>query len=155
MKNSEARRDELESLFKEVNELEEGVWSEDDYEVFPKAELAEVKAQIKALGGELKEINRDIKNKEKQVKALKKAGESFKAVEKEIVPLTPKVDELTNRIAEQGKRIARHAELYAELKACKKIIKEIKDKKDKLVEEARKKSMKLKPKDLLNKRQWK
>jgi len=30
LKDNEARRDELETLFKEVNELEEGVWSEDD-----------------------------------------------------------------------------------------------------------------------------
>jgi type I restriction enzyme M protein len=139
MKDNEARRDELEALFKEVNELEEGAWSEDDYEVYPKAELAEVKAQIKTLGGELKEIERDIKNKEKQVKALKNAGESFKTVEKEIAELQPKADELTARIAEQEKRIARNAELDAELKACKKIIKEIKEKKEKLVEEARNK----------------
>jgi len=139
MKDSEARRDELEALFKEVNELEEGVWSEDDYEVYPKAELAEVKAQIKSLGGELKEIDRDIKNKEKQVKALKNAGESFKAVEKEIAELRPKAEVFTERIAEQEKRIARHAELDAELKACKKVIKEIRERKEKLVEEARNK----------------
>ena len=139
MQDNEARRDELEALFKEVNELEEGAWSEDDYEVYPKAELAEVKAHIKTLGGELKEIDRDIKNKEKQVKALKKAGESFKAVEKEIAALSPKAAELSERIAEQEKRIARHAELDAELKACKKIIKEIKERKEKLVEEARNK----------------
>lgn len=111
----------LESLFKEVNEMEEGVWSEDDYEVFPKEELAEVKAGIKTLNGELKELERDIKNKEKQIKALKKAGEPYLLVEKEIVAFTPKVDELTVRIIEEEKRIACHAELDAELKTCKKI----------------------------------
>ena len=63
MNDNEARRDELDALFKEVNELEEGAWSEEDYEVYPKAELAEVKAQIKSLGGELKEIERIIKKK--------------------------------------------------------------------------------------------
>ncbi len=46
---------------------------------------------------------------------------------------------LSDRIAEQEKRIARHAEQEAELKACKKIIKEIKERKEKLVEEARNK----------------
>ena len=46
---------------------------------------------------------------------------------------------LSDRIAEQEKRIARHAELEAELKICKKIIKEIKERKEKLVEEARNK----------------
>jgi type I restriction enzyme M protein len=137
LRDNESRRDELEALFKEVNDLEEGAWSEEDYEVFPKAELAEVKADIKTLGGELKEIQRDIKNKEKQVKALKKAGEPFFEVEKEISALAPKAKELTARISEQEARIARHAELETELKSCKKIIKEIKDKKVKLVEEAR------------------
>jgi type I restriction enzyme M protein len=46
---------------------------------------------------------------------------------------------LSDRIAEQEKRIARHADLEAELKICKKIIKEIKERKEKLVEEARNK----------------
>lgn len=139
LRDNESRRDELEALFKEVNELEEGSWSEDDYEVFPKTELAEVKAGIKTLGGELKEIERDIKNKEKQVKALKKAGEPCRAVEKEIDALVPKAKELSDRIADEEKRIVRHVELDAELKVCKKIIKEIKEKKEKLVEEARQK----------------
>ena len=139
LRDNEARRDELDALFKEVNELEEGAWSEEDYEVFPKDELAEVKAGIKTLGGERKELERDIKNKEKQVKALKKADEPYKAVENEIVSLKIEVEELTARIAEEEKRIVRHAELDAELKVCKKIIKEIKEKKEKLVEEARKK----------------
>ena len=43
---------------------------------------------------------------------------------------------LSDRIAEQEKRIAHHTEREAELKACKKIIKEIKERKEKLVEEA-------------------
>lgn len=137
--DNEARRDELEDLFKEVNELKEGSWSEEDCEVFPKEELAEVKVGIKTLGGELKEIKRNIKNREKQVNALKKAGESYKAVENEIALLIPKVTELNTRIAEEEKRIAHHTELEAELKVCKKIVKEIKEKKEKLVEEARKK----------------
>ena len=139
MNDNEARRDELDALFKEVNELEEGAWSEEDYDVYPKAELAEVKAQIKSLGGELKEIERAIKNKRQQVKALKHAGESFQSIENEITALTLQADALTARIAEQEKRIARHAEREAELKACKKIIKEIKERKEKLVEEARNK----------------
>jgi len=135
LRDNEARRDELDALFKEVNELEEGVWSEDDYEVFPKEELAEVKAGIKILGGELKEIEREIKNNQKRIKALKKAGEPYKAIENEIDMFTPKIDTLKNRIIEEEKRIARHAELEAELKACKKIVKEIKEKKVKVVEE--------------------
>jgi len=70
------RKAQLEKRDVNGSELEEGAWSEDDYEVYPKAELAE-----------------------------------------------------------EEKRIARHAEL----KTCRKIIKEIKERKEKLVEEARKK----------------
>ena len=82
----------------------EGAWSEEDYDVYPKAELAEVRAQIKSLGGEMKEIERAIKNKRQQVKALKHAGESFQSIENEIAALTPKTEALTDRIAEQEKR---------------------------------------------------
>ena len=137
LRDNEARRDELDALFKEVNELDEGAWSEEDYEVLPKEELANAKASIKALGGELKELENQIKNDERRVKALKKASESPKAIEKEIATIEPRVDELRSRIAEEEKRIERHAELDAELKSCKKIIKEIKERKELLVEEAR------------------
>lgn len=149
LRENEARRDELEALFKEVNELEEGAWSEDDYEVFPRDVLAEVKAGIRTLGGELKEIVRDTRNKEKQIKALKKAGEPSKTVEEEIARLLPRVQALTERIAAEEKRIARHAELDTELKACKKIIKEIKEKKEMLVEDARKKIDEVEAKTLI------
>lgn len=91
------------------------------------------------MGGERKEIERDIKNKEKQIKALKRAGESYIKVEAEIAELSPEAEALTERIAEEEKRIARHAELDAELKVCKKIIKEIKEKKEMLVDKARRK----------------
>jgi type I restriction enzyme M protein len=137
LRNNEVRRDEVDALFKEVNDLEEGAWNEEDYEAWPKNELAEVKTGIKVLGGELKEIEREIKNGQKRIRALKKAGESYKAIEDEIDAFTPKVDTLNKRIAQEEKRIARHGELEAELKACKKIIKEIKEKKEILVEEAR------------------
>ena len=139
LRDNEARRDEIDSLFKEVNDLEEGSWSEEDYEVWPKEDLAEVKATIKSIGGELKEVNRDLKNKRRQEKALSKAKESTKAVEKEIERLEVAAKDLESRISIEEKKIARHTELDAELKQCKKVIKEIKERKDKLVEEARKK----------------
>ena len=136
---NETRRDELEAQFKEVNELEEGVWTEEDYEIFPRNELSEVRATLKNLGGELKEIERDIKNKEKQIKARAKAGEPTKSMEDEIAGLTVRAAQLKESIAAEEKRITRHWELENELKQCRKIVKEIKDRKEKLVEEARKK----------------
>ncbi|MCK9335176.1 MAG: type I restriction-modification system subunit M [Candidatus Cloacimonetes bacterium] len=133
----EARRDELEALFAEVNELDEGTWSEDDYEVFPKDELSQVKAAIKAMGGELKELSKDIKNKEKQIKALKKSGESSLDIQMQIDAQLPQEKQLIARIEDQDKRIAKHQELDKELKENRKKIKEIKDLKEQLVEQAR------------------
>ena len=90
LRDNELRRDELDALFKEVNELEEGAWSEEDYEVFPKEELDRVKAALKTLGAERKETDREVKNKQKQVKALQKAKEPFAIVRRQLCqPTTP------------------------------------------------------------------
>jgi len=134
-----AKRDELEALFNEVNELEDGAWSEEEYEVFPKEELAEVKATIKSLGAELKELSKDIKNKTKQIKALKKSGEAYIEMERALESLQKHESELKKRIEEQEARIARHLEMEKELKESRKKIKEIKDLKEQLVEQARSK----------------
>lgn len=137
LRDNEARRDELEALFKEVNELEEGAWSEEDYEVWPKDELAELKGKIKNFGGELREIERDIKNTEKRIKALNKDKEDSSSLEKEILTLQVKQKELTLQIEAEEMRITRHGELEAELKDCRGIIKDIKVRKAMLVDEAR------------------
>jgi len=134
-----AKRDELEALFNEVNDLEEGAWSEEEYEVFPKEELAEVKAMIKNSGAELKELSKDIKNKTKQVKALKKSGEAYIEIERTLESLQKHEMELKKRIAEQEARIAKHLETEKDLKDNRKKIKEIKDLRELLVEQARSK----------------
>lgn len=139
LQECEARRDELEALFTEVNELEEGSWNEEDYDVFPKVELAEVKAVIKSLGGELKEITKEIRNKSKQVKALRKSRETYSHVESEIAELAAKEAKLAVQITGQEKRLERHSELETELKEKRKKIKEIRDNKELLVEQARSK----------------
>lgn len=132
-----ARRDELEALFAEVNELEEDAWTEEEYELFPKDELAAVRAKIKELGVELREIKKDIRNKTKQIKALKKSGEAYADLELDVERCVSKVSDLDTRIAEQEKRIARHLEMEKELKDSRKIIKEIKDRRELLVDKAR------------------
>jgi type I restriction enzyme M protein len=137
LRQNESRRDELEALFKEVNEMEEGVWSEEEYEVWPKDELAEVKQTIKSLGGELKEAQRELKIQEKRLKATQKTFLSIAGIRVEIDGLVFQVQKLTDDIERETKRIERHGELEAELKQCRKKIKEIKDHKEKLVEEAR------------------
>jgi len=144
-----AKRDELESLFNEVNDLEEGVWNEEEYEVFPKEELSEVKATIKNLGAELKELSKDIKNKAKQIKALKKSGEAYSEIERVLESLQKPEMELKKRIAEQEARIARHLEMEKELKESRKKIKEIKELKEQLVEQARSKISEAEAKELI------
>jgi type I restriction enzyme M protein len=47
LRSNEARKEELEAMFAEVNELEEGVWTEEDYEVWQKDELKEHKEALK------------------------------------------------------------------------------------------------------------
>lgn len=134
LRANEARKEELEAMFAEVNELEEGVWTEEDYEVWQKDELKEHKEAIKALKGERKEADREYKNLLKRIKAgaldsekLKVESEKFKA----------EIDQFDEQINAFENRIAKHTALEEELKQCKKIIKEIKDKKQNSVEQAR------------------
>jgi len=126
LRENEARRDELEALFKEVNELEEGSWSEEDYEVWPKVELAEAKEEIKTLGGELKETIKELKNRERQLKAQRAAVEPTTETEAEIMRLEALQKSLEEQVLTAEARIVKHGELDAELKVCKKKIKEIK-----------------------------
>ncbi|RYF97480.1 MAG: hypothetical protein EOO02_20775, partial [Chitinophagaceae bacterium] len=51
LRANEARREELEATFTEVNELEEEVWQEDDFAVWPAKELKVHKEALKALKG--------------------------------------------------------------------------------------------------------
>lgn len=134
LKENEARRDELQAKFDEVNELEDDVWNEEDYEVWRSKELKEHKDSIKELKGERKETDKEYKLLLKRIKAgavdsaqLKVESEKLKA---EIERLDAQIEELENRMA-------KHTELEEELKTCKKKIKEIKDRKQALVDQAR------------------
>jgi type I restriction enzyme M protein len=144
LRSNEARKEELEAMFAEVNELEEGVWTEEDYEVWQKDELKEHKEGIKALKGERKEADREFKNIKKRITANEKALKQNPSLAAEIETLKTEAENYTNEItrldaliAADEERIAKHTALEEELKQCKKIIKEIKDKKQILVEQAR------------------
>ncbi len=144
LRSNEARKEELEAMFAEVNELEEGVWTEEDYEVWQKDELKEHKEAIKALKGERKEADREFKNIKKRITANEKALKQNPALVAEIEMLKTEAEKYNNEltrldalIAADEERIAKHTALEDELKQCKKVIKEIKDKKQNLVEQAR------------------
>jgi len=134
LRSNETRKEELEAMFAEVNELEEGVWTEEDYEVWQKDELKEHKEAIKVLKGERKEADREHKNLLKRIKAGATDSEQLKVESEKFKAQIEQLDEQINLFEE---RIAKHTALEEELKQCKKIIKEIKDKKQNLVEQAR------------------
>lgn len=144
LRSNEARKEELEALFAEVNELEEGVWTEEDYEVWQKDELKEHKEGIKVLKAERKEAEGAFKNIKKRITANEKALKQNPALASEIETLKTEAEKYTNELTQlddlitaDENRIAKHTALEEELKQCKKVIKEIKDKKQSLVEQAR------------------
>jgi len=144
LKDNEARRDELQAKFDEVNELEDDVWNEEDYEVWRSKELKEQKDSIKELKGERKEADKEYKLLLKRIKAnekLKVKSEELKVeieqLKTEAEKLLAELQQLDARIEAEESRIARHNELEEELKLCKRKIKEIKDRKQQLVDQAR------------------
>lgn len=144
LKDNEARRDELQAKFDEVNELEDDVWNEEDYEVWRSKELKEHKDGIKALKGERKEADKEYKNLQKRIKANEKAlktqpdlVDEVAALKTEAAKYLAEVERYDVMIEADENRIAKHTELEEELKTCKKKIKEIKDRKQALVDQAR------------------
>ncbi len=141
LRDNVARKEELDALFAEANELEEGVWSQEDYQVWPKDELKEHKDGIKVLKGQLKELTKEISNLNKRIVAYKKAKQENSAEAQQCASLVKTQNigsqKLQQRIEANENRFSKHTELEDELKKCKKIIKEIKDKKQLLVDKAR------------------
>jgi type I restriction enzyme M protein len=161
LRDNEARRDELQAKFTEVNELEDDVWQEEDYDVWRNKELKEHKEGIKALKGERKEADKEYKNLQKRIKANEKALRDQLELEAEIKTLKAEsqkflseVLRLDAMIETDEDRIANHTELEEELKQCKKKIKEIKDRKQQLVDLARMSITPDEAKELILKR-WK
>lgn len=135
LKTKEARRDELEAQFKEVNELEEEEYNEEDFEVFPKKAVQEYKATLKSYNGEIKGID-------KKIKALNiriKANTDTTTLRLQLQEIETKKQQLQEQVVTIETKLAKHTDLEKELTDCKKVIKEIKDKKDDLVEKAREK----------------
>jgi type I restriction enzyme M protein len=132
---NEARRDELEAMYKEVNDLEEGEYNEDDYEVFPKDVLKEFKDDLKTIGGSLKQLKSEIKALGIRIKANEDNSDLKAELEKK-----EEEEKSLNRQKESiDTKLAKHTKLELELKECKATIKRIKDQKDELVEKAREK----------------
>lgn len=156
---NEARRDELEALFNEVNELEEGEFDEENYEVFPKEVLTELKANIKTYNADIRELKKEIKALNIRIKAngVKDTERSRSAVDGESLTdiLSQKQQAQTQAETKKAtieKQLAKHTELTNELKTCKATIAEIKAKKEDLVTKAREKITPAEAKVLILKR---
>jgi type I restriction enzyme M protein len=132
---NEARRDELEAMFKEVNEVEEEAYNEEDFEVYPAKILTDFKEQLKGLNGSLKTLKNEIKALQIRIKA----NTETKALEAELAAKLQAQTQTENEKAQVEAKLAKHTALEKELKECKATIKEIKDRKDELVERAREK----------------
>lgn len=145
--NSEARRDELEAMFSEVNNLEEGEFEEENYEVFPKDVFKEHKDQIKVLNGDMSKTKKEIKALKIRIKANTNSdteqGQSgqdeVKTLEKELSNKELDLEALESTKTVIENKLRRHTELTNELRTCKATISEIKQKKEELVEKAREK----------------
>jgi type I restriction enzyme M protein len=156
LRDNEVRKEELEARFAEVNELEDDVWNEEDYDVWRAKELKDHKEGIKALKAERKEADKELKNLQKRIKAHEKGGAMFSneltELQETAAKLNGQVQQLDAQIEADEQRMARHTALEEELKQCKKIIKEIKDTKQRLVDEAREKITPDEAKKLIMKR---
>jgi len=78
-----------------------------------------------------------LKANEKALKKQPELAEEIATLTKEAEKLIAEVQRLDARIETEENRIAKHTELEEELKVCKRKIKEIKDRKQALVDQAR------------------
>lgn len=158
LRNTEARRDEIQGQFDSVNEMEkEEGWDPEEFdlscaEVIPKSVIKLIKDDIKKNNGEKRSLEKEYKNLEKRVKAYEKdlakahgpknIGEirvQIAALEQNKIVLNNQIQEYSEYISEQEAKIKAHTDLEEELKECRRTIKAITQRKDKLVEEAREK----------------
>lgn len=148
LRQNQARRDEIEALFREVNELDEGVWNPDDYDVMPKEAVKELKDKLRDYRSQLKEVDKALKAARARQKAYlkeqQKNGSLFtdddelKAIEAIIAELVHKQEnELERAEFELEQANARQLAYEDELKQCKKVITDITKRKDELVAQAR------------------
>lgn len=160
---NQARRDELEALFAEVEETDDEADSDDDsgadgseadddgqQEVYPKDVIKEFKEAIKADNAKIREVKKEVKATNARIKALTKELKSDESSDKAAIKKL--IDELQTQLVSQEKKISRveerkatienriagHTALTDELKLRKATIKEIEEQRDNKVTEARK-----------------
>ncbi|MCF7791800.1 MAG: type I restriction-modification system subunit M [Victivallales bacterium] len=178
LKDNESLRNEIEGMFNEVNDLEEDEFVEENHEVYPKNILKELKDKLKEVKGEQKTISKEIKNLQKRYKALSspiikelkvsKDKLSIDKINNQKTGFSPELDEIILQLNEQSsllepieqtvneveKKLSTHNAYEQKLKTARKTIKEIKDRKEELVDKAREKITPSEAEELILKR-WK
>ena len=158
LRDSEARRDEIQGMFDTANEMEnEEGWEPEDFditssEVFPKTVIKNIKADIKINNTEKRTLEKELKILDKRIKAyekdlrknlspseLAKIKTQIVALEQDKIVLNNQIQKYQKYIDEQEAKIKRNIDLEDELKECRKVIKAITQRKNQLVEEAREK----------------
>lgn len=130
LRRFESRRDELEAKFAEIAEMEPEEWDATQYEVMPKAAIAEVKSELKELRAQKRELG-------KEHKALEKRRKAGAVVEAEMRQCLAALSAVDAQIANKEAGIAKHVALEEELKDCRKKIREIEQSKEQLADKAR------------------
>ncbi len=148
LNHNQSRVNELENLFKEVNEVEEDEYNEEDYEVFPKAILKEYRDTLKSVNSDIKTLKKDIKALEVRIKA----NDQTKELKEQKLQKEEKLAQAESQKTTIDTKLENHKALEDELKSCKATIKEIKDKKEILVEESKGKISTEEAKELILKR---
>ena len=153
LRTKQARLEEIQAMFDEVAELEEGAWNPDDYQVIPKEQIKEIRAEIKQNKTDRKVLEKAAAQLAKRIKAYqrvldkKKSTEEDKADAQEQIAIlsaekAAKESEMqpyTTFIEEAEAQIKQHADLEEELKQCRATIRDVSKHKDELVEKAREK----------------
>ena len=139
LRKAQARKDELEALFAEVAELEEGEWNETDYEVIPKGRINEIKATIKQLNIQRKELGKGVKTLEKRINGYHKLydHEAIAKLRQEISAIQSQIIQLNEAITTAEAGIQRHVDLEIEVKNCVADIRTFEQVKESQVEQAR------------------
>lgn len=132
---NEARRDELEALFAEVNAAESDDFDEDEATVFPNDRLKQFKDQLKQHNAEIRDAKKEIRALKVRIKA-NEVSETLKSELKKKENHQLEQEEFKDVI---DAKLAGHTALANELKECKATITEIKAKKETLVEKAKEK----------------
>lgn len=118
--------------------MDEDEYEEDNYEVFPKDTLKELKADLKEANTTIRQCKKDIKALNIRIKANAQPSlnddVTSSAVERsqlvsQLEKLQHQQTQAETKKANIDQKLARHTELTNELKTCRATIKEIKDKK--------------------------